>query len=105
MGKGHSSGGGGVVNTPVPEPQNPLDLMAAMQPDELAQNMMLMGRPSFNWGLMGAVAPLAGMVPQPAYTTPPPAPSLDFWKEWEQGMPTTNAPFPFAPDWHPTNSE
>lgn len=55
----------------------------AYEPSQLTTDMMAAGRPSFNWGLMGAVAPLAGAMPQPEYSTPPPEFSTRYWKEYE----------------------
>lgn len=56
---------------------------AQFQPSQTTTDMMAAGRPSFNWGLMGAVGPLAGALPQPEYTTPPPEFSPKYWREYE----------------------
>ena len=58
---------------------------AQFQPSRAATDMMAAGRPSFNWGLMGAVGPLAGALPQPEYTTPPPEFSTRYWHEFDAG--------------------
>ncbi len=52
-------------------------------PSQTATDMMQQGRPSFDWTPMGALAPLAGFVPQPEYRTPPPDPRLLAW--WDVG--------------------
>ena len=42
-------------------------------PSQTATDMMVKGRPSYNWAALGALAPLTGWVPQPEYRTAPPS--------------------------------
>jgi len=54
-------------------------------PTQQTTDMMAQGRPSYNWDLMGGVAPLAGFVPQPEYSTPPPSADMQYWRDLDLG--------------------